>query len=209
MDMRGERVIPASRETVWRALNDPSVLKVAIPGCQDLEKLGDDAFRATAAVKVGPITARFTGKVSLLDLDPPNGYRIEGEGQGGAAGFAKGGATVRLEEANGGTRLVYDVSAQVGGKLAQLGGRMVDVTAKQMSDAFFNRFATEISAPQSKPSGAAPEGASVAEPNPPAAFNVGALIPIPLLAGIGAGLLAILVWLFTRRRRPARRVIDR
>src|SRR5664279_3845528 len=98
MDMTGERRIPAPRQTVWEALNDPEVLKASIPGCESLEKLGDDQMRATAAVKVGPISARFSGKVQLSDIDPPNGYRISGEGQGGAAGFAKGGANVGLKD---------------------------------------------------------------------------------------------------------------
>ena len=106
MDMSGERRIPAPRETVWAALNDAAVLKASIPGCETLEKLSDTELKATASVKIGPIAARFAGKVNLLDLDPPNGYRIEGEGQGGVAGFAKGGATVTLAEAGGETVLL-------------------------------------------------------------------------------------------------------
>ena len=136
MDMTGERRIPAPRQTVWEALNDPEVLKVSIPGCESLEKLADDQMKATAAVKVGPISARFTGKVHLTDIDPPNGYRISGEGQGGAAGFAKGGANVALADEGADTLLTYQVNAQVGGKLAQLGGRLIDASAKQMADQF-------------------------------------------------------------------------
>src|SRR5271165_6906815 len=146
MDMTGERRIPAPRQTVWEALNDPEVLKVSIPGCESLEKLGDDQMKATAAVKVGPISARFTGKVHLTDIDPPNGYRISGEGQGGAAGFAKGGANVALKDDGADTLLSYHVSAQVGGKLAQLGGRLIDASAKQMADQFFDRFSTHVQA---------------------------------------------------------------
>ena len=138
MDMTGERRIPASRALVWQALNDPEVLKSSIPGCESMEKLSDSELKATAAVKIGPIAARFTGKVNLLDLDPPNSYRIDGEGQGGVAGFAKGGAVVRL--------LTYDVKAQVGGKIAQLGARLIDATAKQMADAFFNNFSAAVQA---------------------------------------------------------------
>jgi carbon monoxide dehydrogenase subunit G len=146
MDMTGERRIPAPRQTVWEALNNPAVLKASIPGCESLEKTSDNEMRAAAAVKIGPIAARFTGKVHLLDLDPPNGYRIEGEGQGGVAGFAKGGATVKLAEDGAITVLTYDVKAQVGGKIAQLGARLIDASAKQMADAFFNRFVAEVSA---------------------------------------------------------------
>jgi carbon monoxide dehydrogenase subunit G len=146
MDMTGERRIPAPRQTVWNALNDPAVLKSCIPGCESLEKSSDTDMRATAAVKIGPISARFTGKVQLLDLDPPNAYRIEGEGQGGVAGFAKGGAAVRLADEGAGTLLTYEVKAQVGGKIAQLGARLIDASAKQMADAFFNRLVTEIAA---------------------------------------------------------------
>jgi carbon monoxide dehydrogenase subunit G len=146
MDMTGERRIPAPRQTVWEALNNPEVLRVSIPGCESLEKLDDDQMKATAAVKVGPISARFTGKVQLTDIDPPNGYRISGEGQGGVAGFAKGGANVALADDGADTLLTYQVNAQVGGKLAQLGGRLIDATAKQMADAFFDRFSKQVQA---------------------------------------------------------------
>ncbi|HET9018215.1 MAG TPA: carbon monoxide dehydrogenase subunit G [Acetobacteraceae bacterium] len=146
MDMTGERRIPAPREKVWAALNDPEVLKASIPGCESLEKLSDTDLKATAAVKIGPIAARFTGKVQLLDLDPPSSYRIAGEGQGGVAGFAKGGANVRLAQEGEFTLLSYDVKAQVGGKIAQLGARLIDASAKQMADAFFDRFVAEVAA---------------------------------------------------------------
>src|SRR3978361_27293 len=146
MDMTGERRIPAPRQTVWEALNDPEVLKASIPGCESLEKIGDDQRKATAAVKIGPMAARFSGKVQLSDIDPPNGYRISGEGQGGVAGFAKGGANVALKDDGADTLLSYQVNAQVGGKLAQLGGRLIDATAKQMADAFFDRFSKQVQA---------------------------------------------------------------
>lgn len=147
MDMTGERRIPAPREKVWNALNDPEVLKACIPGCQTLEKTDDHHLRATAAVKIGPISARFSGNVTLSDLDPPNGYRISGEGQGGVAGFAKGGADVRLAEAETDTLLTYTVNAQVGGKIAQLGARLIDASAKQMADTFFDRFTAAVASP--------------------------------------------------------------
>ena len=144
MTMNGEAVLPAPRETVWAKLNDPEVLKACIPGCQSLELASPTEFAAVAKVKVGPVSATFKGRVHLLDLDPPNGYRIQGEGEGGVAGFAKGGANVRLEEVPEGTRLVYDVEAQIGGKLAQLGGRLINGVAKKMADEFFGNFAKAV-----------------------------------------------------------------
>lgn len=144
MDMSGERLIEAPREKVWAALNDPEILKSCIPGCESIEKLSDTELKATAAVKLGPIAARFAGKVLLSDLDPPNGYTISGEGQGGVAGFAKGGAKVALLPENTGTRLSYTVNAQIGGKMAQLGARLIDSTAKQYAETFFTRFAAIV-----------------------------------------------------------------
>ncbi len=140
MDMQSERLIPATREAVWRALNDTEVLKSCIPGCETLETVSPDVMRATAAIKLGPISARFTGVVTLSEIDAPNGYVISGEGQGGAAGFAKGGAVIKLQESPEGTLLIYTVQAQVGGKLAQLGARLIDATAKSMADQFFTKF---------------------------------------------------------------------
>jgi hypothetical protein len=145
MKMQGEVVLPAGREKVWTALNDPDVLKSCIPGCQELEKTSDTGFRAVAKLAIGPVKATFKGAVTLSDLDPPNGYTISGEGQGGVAGFAKGGAKVRLEDAEGGTRLTYDVDAQVGGKIAQLGGRLINGVAKKYADEFFANFAKALS----------------------------------------------------------------
>ena len=147
MDMTGERRIPAPRQKVWDALNDPAVLKACIPGCDSLEKTSETDLKATASVKIGPIAARFTGKVQLTDLLPPTSYRISGEGQGGVAGFAKGGADVRLADDGPGTLLSYSVKAQVGGKIAQLGARLIDATSKQMADMFFDRFTAMVSAP--------------------------------------------------------------
>ncbi|MDH6298098.1 carbon monoxide dehydrogenase subunit G (plasmid) [Agrobacterium salinitolerans] len=148
MEISGQQLIPATKEEVWAALNDPDVLKVCIPGCQELTKSSDTEMAAVAVMKVGPVKARFQGAVRLSDLDPPNGYKITGEGQGGVAGFAKGIAVVKLSAADGGTVLDYTVEAQIGGKLSQLGGRLIDVTAKQMAGQFFKRFAEEIHARQ-------------------------------------------------------------
>ncbi len=185
MKMNGEQLIAAPRDAVWAALNDPEVLKACIPGCQSLEKIDDEHMKAAAAIKVGPISARFAGEVTLSDRDPPNGYRISGEGSGGAAGFAKGGATVRLTDEVGGTKLSYDVDAQVGGKLAQLGGGLIDATAKQMAGAFFKKFG-EIVAP------APAEAATPADALPPAVSSVEtATIVLPKLPPAAVGALAI------------------
>lgn len=125
---------------MWEKLNDPDVLKACIPGCEELEKTDDRGFRAVAKMKVGPVSARFRGKVILSDLDPSNGYKISGEGEGGVAGFAKGSARVDLRESNGGTLVGYRVDAQTGGKLAQLGQRLINGTAKKLADEFFANF---------------------------------------------------------------------
>lgn len=144
MTMTGEVQLPASRETVWAKLNDPETLKACIPGCQELNMLSDTEFEAVAVNKIGPVKAKFKGKVTLSDLDPPNGYRISGQGDGGVAGFAKGGATVALTEKDDGTLLTYNVEAQIGGKLAQLGQRLINGAAKKMADQFFENFATAV-----------------------------------------------------------------
>ena len=144
MTMTGEIQLPAPREAVWAKLNDPAVLKACIPGCEELEATDDQGFRAVAKMKVGPVSARFKGKVTLSDLDPPNGYKILGEGEGGVAGFAKGGAKVDLAERDGGTPPSYHVEAQIGGKLAQLGQRLINGTAKKLADEFFANFARAL-----------------------------------------------------------------
>jgi carbon monoxide dehydrogenase subunit G len=144
MTMIGEIQLAAPREAVWTKLNDPDVLKACIPGCEELEKLGDQGFRATARMKVGPVSARFRGKVGLSDLDPPKAYKISGEGEGGVAGFAKGSAKVDLTERDGGTLLTYQVEAQIGGKLAQLGHRLINGSAKKLADEFFANFAQAL-----------------------------------------------------------------
>jgi len=129
---------------VWAKLNDPAVLKSCIPGCEQLDMLSQSEFQATATVKVGPVKARWKGKVKLSDFDPPNSYRISGEGEGGVAGFAKGNAKVSLADKDGGTALTYDVEAQIGGKLAQLGQRLINSAAKKTADDFFVRFAEAV-----------------------------------------------------------------
>jgi carbon monoxide dehydrogenase subunit G len=151
MDMTGTQRIEAPREAVWAALNDPYVLKRCIPGCESIEKISDTEMNAKVTLKIGPVKASFTGKVTLSDLDPPNGYQINGEGAGGGAGFAKGGATVRLQKDGSATILDYDVKAQIGGKLAQLGGRLIDSTAKKLAGEFFEKFGEVVAPSEAQP----------------------------------------------------------
>ena len=147
MQMNDTQRVPASREKVWAGLNNPEILRKCIPGCQSLEMTSPTEMAANVVVKVGPVKATFAGKVHLSDLDPPNGYRISGDGSGGVAGFAKGGATVKLEaDGPDATNLQYAVDAQIGGKLAQLGGRLIDSTAKKLAGEFFQNFANELGA---------------------------------------------------------------
>jgi carbon monoxide dehydrogenase subunit G len=165
MQMSGEFRIEAPRDQVWAALNDPEVLRQAIPGCEEIEKVSDTEFAAKVTAKVGPVAAKFSGAVSLSDLDPPRGYTISGEGKGGPAGFAKGGAKVRLEEDGGATLLRYEVEAQVGGKLAQIGSRLIDATAKKMANDFFAGFAEAVAGPApAEVAAAAPARAEEAAP---------------------------------------------
>jgi carbon monoxide dehydrogenase subunit G len=185
MDMTGEFHIPAPRDTVWKALNDPEILKRSIAGCEELEKTSDTEFTAKVTAKVGPVKARFTGKVTLSDLDPPNGYKITGEGQGGAAGFAKGSAEVHLEPEGDGTLLKYVVHAAIGGKLAQIGARLIDGAANKMAGEFFSSFASNVvgslpaTAPVSGEAGtAAPaDAAPAASPAPSRPVTAEAVAP--------------------------------
>jgi carbon monoxide dehydrogenase subunit G len=196
MDMTGERRIAAPRQVVWDALNDTTTLKASIPGCETLEKTDDTHMKATAAVKLGPISARFNGAVTLSDINAPNSYTITGEGQGGVAGFAKGGAKVFLTDDAGATLLKYEVNAQVGGKLAQLGARLIDASAKQMAEQFFTKFSDEVQK-------LVPAEAALAAPvefvpspvAPPSAISPLALIPrepfgLPVMGWIGILLFA-------------------
>ena len=147
MTMTGEYQLPVSQETVWVKLNDTETLKACIPGCESFDKLSDTEFQTVAVTKIGPVKAKFKGKVTLSDLDPLNGYKISGQGDGGVAGFASGGATVKLEPKDGGTLLSYTVEAQIGGRLAQLGQRLVNGAAKKLADEFFKKFAASVSLP--------------------------------------------------------------
>ncbi|UPY35290.1 carbon monoxide dehydrogenase subunit G [Sediminicoccus sp. KRV36] len=194
MEMNGERHIAAPRELVWQALNDPEALKAAIPGCESIEKLSDTDLTAKLAIKIGPMAAKFSAKVKLENLNPPASYTISGEGNGGAMGFAKGGADVALEEVSPTeTILRYSVKAQVGGKMAQLGARLIDSTAKQMADQFFDRFAAAL-APKLAGAPAAPAAPA------PAAISIFSLIPseflgMPLFFWLGSGAMLWVLYL--------------
>ncbi|QCO16872.1 carbon monoxide dehydrogenase (plasmid) [Azospirillum brasilense] len=203
MDMSGSQRITAPRDKVWAALNDPDILRQCIPGCEEVLKTSDTEFTAKVVAKVGPVSAKFSGKVTLSDLDPPNGYTITGEGSGGAAGFGKGGAKVSLEpDGEAATVLTYTAHATVGGKLAQIGSRLVDATARKMADDFFNRFTAVVGGPPPEPVVdpvpepdlevapavvARPVARSAAAPQPitPAVAAPAPEIPIPLPAARG------------------------
>jgi uncharacterized protein len=208
MDMTGERRIPAPRSMVWDALNDPATLKTCIPGCERLEATSEQDMEATAAVRIGPIAARFNGKVHLSDIDPPNGYTISGEGQGGVAGFAKGGAKVRLvDDGLAATVLTYEVQAQVGGKMAQLGARLIDSTAKSLADTFFNNLTKELTlqmAPNAERSFPSAPSEDIAPVSPAAiprpAVSMWSMIPpepmgYPVVAWIGGALWLVILFL--------------
>jgi carbon monoxide dehydrogenase subunit G len=143
--LAGEVQLPAARDAVWAKLNDPEVLRTCIPGCELLDKLSDTEFQAIAVTKIGPVKARWKGKVRLTDLDPPNSYRISGDGEGGIAGFARGGAAISLVDKDGGTLLSYTAEAQIGGKIAQLGQRLVVGASKKIAAEFFTKFASAVS----------------------------------------------------------------
>lgn len=184
MQMTGEQRVAAPRQKVWEALNDPEVLRAAIPGCHTLEKESDDRLVATVEVKIGPIGARFKGAVTLADRDPPNGYRLIGEGNAGIAGSAKGEAGVRLTDDGAGTLVSYTVDAQVGGRLAQLGGPIIDATAKQLAGKFFQRLGEIVGAeaPAAAPIAAPGSGEGVAVAAAPVAAAP-AYAPAPVSAG--------------------------
>ncbi|HLI11923.1 MAG TPA: carbon monoxide dehydrogenase subunit G [Alphaproteobacteria bacterium] len=196
MDMTGEYRIEAPRQRVWEALNNPELLKTCIPGCEAIEKTSPTAFTAKVTAKIGPVKATFTGAVTLSDLDPPKGYKISGEGKGGAAGFAKGGAEVSLEEAGAATILRYKASANVGGKLAQIGSRLVDSTAKKLSDEFFGNFANALNAAPAAAPAQAGEEAVTREPPPSeaAAPSAPTVPPVRETAQASSKGLSPLIW---------------
>ena len=179
MKMSGDKILNAPQTRVWAALNDPEVLRQSIPGCESFQQQPDGSYRAAVAAKIGPVQARFNGTVRLSDLDPPNGYTISGEGSGGAAGSAKGSAKVRLDPAAGGTRLTWTADAQISGKLAQIGSRLIESTANHMAGQFFDRFGQIIA-------GEAPQ-TSAANMVPPWAWAAG-------IAGVAVIALSVLLY---------------
>ncbi|MGE0422767.1 MAG: carbon monoxide dehydrogenase subunit G [Reyranellaceae bacterium] len=206
MDFSGEYRIPAPRQKVWEALNDPAILQQAIPGCESLEKTSDTEMKASVRMRIGPVSAKFGGKVTLSDFDPPSSYRISGEGQGGAAGFAKGGAVVKLAEDGSDTVLTYNADAQVGGKIAQVGARLIEGTAKKLADEFFSKFAELVG----QPPAAEPQSVSAAAVAPSPVSADAAPAPSPAAASsaarglnhwliIGAGAVVLVIaWLAMR-----------
>jgi uncharacterized protein len=144
MEMTGEQLVPAPQRVVWDALNDPAMLKASVPGCESIDPIGENQYQVLMVARVGPVSAKFKGKLTLSDVKPPESYSIAFEGQGGAAGFAKGGAQVRLASEGDKTKLSYDVKASVGGKLAQIGSRLVDAAARKVADDFFRNFNEKV-----------------------------------------------------------------
>jgi carbon monoxide dehydrogenase subunit G len=204
MDMTGEFRIPAPRRRVWEGLNDPQILKECIPGCQTIEKVSDTEFAAKVLAQVGPVKANFAGKVTLSDLDPPQSYTIAGEGSGGVAGFAKGSAKVNLAEDGGATLLHYAVQAHVGGKLAQIGSRLIDSVARKMAENFFTRFVAAVAPEQPAEAAEAVPGAAVAGPEVAATETAVKpkdvrLPPVLWVTGLAAVIGGILYY-FTGRR---------
>jgi len=185
MKMSDEIRIEAPREKVYAALNDPEILKRSVPGCEEMVRVSDTELAAVAMVKIGPVKAKFKGQVTLSDINPPNGYTITGEGKGGAAGFAKGGAKVSLEEDGDATILRYEVQADVGGKLAQVGARLIEGTAKKLAADFFAAFREAVAGPGEEPAEAAEAAPSLAEAE--------RINPMVLLIG---GVLALVVLYF-------------
>jgi len=182
MQMSGEQLIPAAQAEVWRGLNDPATLKACISGCESIERLSDTEYTVVTTAAIGPVKARFRGKLQLADLDPPNAYTLHFDGQGGAAGFGKGSATVSLAAEGSGTRLRYAVKAQVGGKLAQIGSRLIDGVAKKLADDFFSAFNQNIAAPAApaaQPAAAAAPGAA------PLWWVIAIIVAMFLLARLG------------------------
>jgi len=166
MEMSGEERVPATQDQTWAALNDPEILKACVPGCESLERLAENEYQVLMVARIGPVSAKFKGKLALSDLDPPNAYAIAFEGQGGAAGFGKGSARVRLAPEGAGTLLSYEVKASVGGKLAQIGSRLVDAAARKISQDFFAAFNAKVGAQHGTGSAAEGDGHDHAQNGP-------------------------------------------
>jgi carbon monoxide dehydrogenase subunit G len=173
MEMKGEQIIPLPQQTVWEGLNDPAVLKDCIMGCESLDKVAYNEYKVAMTAAIGPVKAKFTGKLLLADVNAPHSYSLAFEGSGGAAGFGKGTAQVSLSPEGGGTRLSYSAKASVGGKLAQIGSRLIDGVAKKMTDDFFAKFSARVAPPAAAGSsaGAVSSAQADAEAGKSTAFN--------------------------------------
>jgi carbon monoxide dehydrogenase subunit G len=196
MEMNGSRTVPADVETTWRALNDPEVLKACIAGCESVERVSDNEYKLTMTARVGPVSARFSGRIVMSDIVAPTAYTLSFEGQGGAAGFAKGEARVTLSDNQPGTRIDYQAKAQVGGKLAQIGSRLVDGAAAKVADDFFARFVERLSGP---PAAADTAKVSAELPGPTDSRVRSALRSMSLRLAIAAAIIvAMAIYWFTR-----------
>ena len=199
MEMNGSRTVPADIDTTWRALNDPEVLKACIPGCESVERVSDNEYRLTMTVRVGPVSARFTGRIVLADIVAPTSYTLSFEGQGGAAGFAKGEARVTLTADEPGTRIDYQVKSQVGGKLAQIGSRLVDGAAAKVADDFFARFVDRFGKPPAAAVDAAATEPGVAVPESASSQMRAALRTMSVRLALAAAIIAVMaIYWFTR-----------
>jgi uncharacterized protein len=197
MELTSSQTLALPQQKVWEALNDPEVLKACIPGCESVQKTSETLYEVSIMASVGPVKARFKGKMELTDMEPPRAYTIKFDGQGGAAGFGKGEARVTLEPEGAGTRLNYTATAQIGGKLAQVGSRLVDGVARKMADEFFERFAANVAPPASaEPAAADAAAAQPARAQPP---SPGARPPIPTWVWIAAAAIAIALYVLLRR----------
>jgi len=196
MKLNGEFRVPADKTTVWDALNDPEVLKKCLPGCEEINKTSDTEMTAKITIKMGPVKAKFAGSVTLTDLDPPNSYTLSGKGQGGAAGFASGEAKIKLTEADGGTLISYDVDVKVGGKLVQIGSRLIDSTSKKLSKKFFDALAEHLGGGDEAATSETPAPETAAPVVAPAAPAKSGGVPTPLWVAGVIGVAVILVLLF-------------
>ena len=183
MEMTGEQLIPASQEDTWQALNDPEVLKDCVPGAESITRVNDNEYQVQMTARVGPVSAKFRGRLSLFDIKPPDSYSLAFEGQGGAAGFAKGAAQVRLSPEGNSTKLAYDVKANVGGKLAQIGSRLVDAAAKKVADEFFANFKKRMTTAEDTTVVMAPEAEKHSAAEDPAMPRVSNMTLIFFAAG--------------------------
>lgn len=190
MEMSGEQRIPLPQQKVWEALNDPEILKACIPGCESIERVSENEYKVAMTAAIGPVKAKFTGKLVLADMNPPNSYSLAFEGSGGSAGFGKGSAQVSLAPEGGGTLLTYRATASVGGKLAQIGSRLIDGVARKMSDDFFARFNKTVAPVTESRSQANAAQPDTAQSSKPEKFS------LPVWVWIGAGIVVLLILLY-------------